>query len=149
VFSVDRVMTTGSGGEGKEFVPLYSCPPETSSGQRPAYWESHRRPRMDRLGRAKAETDVFLSLIDLEFRPLSAADSTLVVETTCFNREYPSEIARPQTRLPGGTPIREDIACLVGPTATCRPSPRQRGAWALISHLLAGHLSIGDSLNAA
>ena len=26
VFSVDRVLTTGSGGEDKEFVPLYSCP---------------------------------------------------------------------------------------------------------------------------
>jgi type VI secretion system protein ImpG len=149
VFSVDRVMTTDSEGEDKEFVPLYSCPQEAQLRRRPAYWESHRRARMDRLGRPTAETEVYLSLIDLEFRPADAADSTLVVETTCFNRDYPSEISRPQTRLLEGAPIREDIACLVGPTTTCRPNPRQRGNWALISHLLAGHLSIGDSLNAA
>ncbi|MEI8372979.1 MAG: type VI secretion system baseplate subunit TssF [Planctomycetota bacterium] len=149
VFSVDRVMTTGSGGDDKEFVPLYSCPQETNSSRRPTYWESHRRARLDRLGRPSSETEVFLSLIDLEFRPTDTADSTLVVETTCFNRDYPSEISRPRTRLLEGAPIREDIACLVGPTVTCRPNPRQRGAWALISHLLVGHLSIGDSLNAA
>ncbi len=149
VFSVDRVLTTGSEGDDREFVPLYSCPQETDSSRRPAYWESHRRPRLDRMGRPTAETEVSLSLIDLDFHPRDAADYTLVVETTCFNRDYPSEISRPQTRLLEGAPIRADIACLVGPTATCRPSPRQRGAWALISHLLVGQLSIGDSLRAS
>jgi type VI secretion system protein ImpG len=149
VYKIDRVTTSSPSGEDKEFVPLYSCPQATNAGQRPAYWEGHRRARLDRLGRPTAESEVCLSLIDLDFRPGNVADSTLVVETTCFNRDYPSEITRPRTRLLEGGPIREDVACLLGPTATCRPSPRQRGAWALISHLLVGHLSIGDALNAA
>jgi type VI secretion system protein ImpG len=151
VFSIDRVLTSGSGGDDREFIPLYSCPQETDSGapsgSRPAYWEGHRRARQDRLGRPTEQTEVYLSLIDLDFRPTDAADYTLIVETTCFNRDYPSEISRPQVRLLEGGPIRSE--CLAGPTATSRPSPRQRGAWSVVSHTLLGHLSIGDSLNAA
>jgi type VI secretion system protein ImpG len=149
VYSVDRVLTSDSTGANKEIVPLFACPEEADPTRRPTYWESHRRARLDRVGRPTQETEVSLSLVDLDLHPREPADSTLVVETTCFNRDYPSEISRPRTRLLQGAPIREEITCLVGPTATCRPSPRQRGTWSLISHLLVGHLSIGDALNSA
>jgi type VI secretion system protein ImpG len=144
VHTIDRVTTSSERGGTIEFAPLYACPRGTESGPRPSFWQSHRRPSRDASGRPMKGTDVFLSLVDLDFRPVEPADRTLIVETTCTNRDLPGEISRPQVRLLEGAPVREKLPCLVGPTRTRRPSPRQRGTWSLISHLLLGHLSISD-----
>ena len=147
VYSVDRVSTSSDRGETIEFAPLYSCPHGAGSVGRPTFWQSHRRPSRDRSGKVGKGTDVFLSLVDLDFRPVEPADRTLIVETTCINRDLPGEISRPQIRLLEGAPLRERPPCLVGPTRTRRPGARQRGAWSLISHLLLGHLSLSDVID--
>jgi type VI secretion system protein ImpG len=144
VYSVDRVTTSSDRGETVQFAPLYRCPDGAAGGPGPAFWQSHRRASRDASGRPIKGTDVSLSLVDLDFHPLEPADRTLIVETTCTNRDLPSEISRPQVRLLEGAPVRDAAPCLVGPTRTRRPSLRQRGAWSLISHLLLGHLSISD-----
>ena len=148
VYSVDRVTTSSEQGETLEFAPLYACQRGAERGRRGAYWLAHRRASRDEAGRPAKGTDVFLSLVDLEFRPDEPADRTLIVETTCLNRDLAGEISRPQVRLSEGAPVLEEVACLVGPTPTRRPSPRQRGAWSLVSHLLLGHLSISDLTDA-
>ncbi len=106
--------------------------------------QAHRRLSRDKSGRAISGTDVSLSLIDADFRPSDPPNCTLLVETTCLNRDLPSEINRPQARLLEGAPIRSRIECLVRPTTTGRPSEKQRRMWSLVSHLLLGHLSIND-----
>jgi len=149
VYSVDRVSMSSARAKTVDFAPLYGCGRADASGRRPAYWLGHRRPSQEEGGRPLKGTDVFLSLVDLDFRPDEAADRTLIVETTCLNRDLPGTLSRPQVRLSEGAPVCEQVACLVGPTPTRRSATRARGTWSLISHLLLGHLSIGDVADGA
>ncbi len=144
IYSVDRVTTSSPSGDTAEFFPLYSVYQGGTRGPKRKFWESHRREAAHVQGRRVKGTDVSLSLVDLDLRAGEPAEQTLVVETTCFNRDLPGEISRPDIRLLEGAPIQESIQSVVGPTPTCRPGSRQKGMWSLVSHLTLGHLSIND-----
>lgn len=144
VYSVDRVTTTTANGDTTEYSPLYAVRQEGTFSAARRFWESHRRDAAYLQGKRVKGTDVWLSLVDLDLSTAAPADQTLIIQTTCFNRDLPGEISRPSVRLLEGAPIRESIDCLVGPTATCRPSHRQKGMWSLVSHLTLGQLSITD-----
>lgn len=151
VYSIDRVTTASSRGEDVEYVPLYSIYGSSERGTPRRFWQAHRREASgESTGAAAiAGTQVSLSIVDLDFHPEMPADRTLVVETTCLNRDLPGQISRPRIRPAFGAPIEEEVTCLAGPTATLRPTARQRGVWSLISHLTLGHLSIGNVVDAA
>jgi type VI secretion system protein ImpG len=88
---------------------------------------------------------VYLSLVDLDFRPARPAAETLTIHVTCSNRDLPAKLpfggGRSDFELEGAVPLSR-IRCLTKPTATVRP-PTQRGAqWRLISHLALNYLSV-------
>ncbi len=141
VYSVDRVTASTADGGAVEYLPFYS----TRHGGR-AFWSAARRPAERPHGQVDAGTEVFLSLVDLDFQPLAPSDGVLDVETTCLNRDLPHRLPfggdQPRLQLSeGGAPLAP-LACLTPPTRTRRPPMKHGARWRLVSHLVLNHLSL-------
>jgi type VI secretion system protein ImpG len=151
VYAVDSVVATAPDGTETPFVPFYSVKHAAAARGQRTFWHPVRQAT----GGHDPGTDVFLSIVDLDFNPAALSDLVLSVETTCLNRDLPS-------RLPygGGHPhiqFVEAIAgvagmqCITAPTPTIRPPLGNRALWRLVSHLSLNHLSIaqdGESVEA-
>ncbi len=152
VYSVDRVVATSPDGREHEFLPFYSVKHARATQPQQQFWYASRRPAGYAAGQADYGTEVFLSLVDLEFRPSSPGDWTLDVETTCLNRDLPHRLpfggGQPLLQLASGGPIAR-VACLTAPTSTLRPALRHGTVWRLISHLSLNHLSLTDNVDGA
>ncbi len=145
VYSVDEVMSTDpAAGVTTVYEPFYSFKHTAGPDERRAFWYMSRRPATREGDRG---TDVFLTLVDLDFEPRLPAASTLLVRTTCSNRDLAGHLQRAgdqlHLELEGVAPLA-GIRCVRSPTLPLRP-PRRRGAfWRLVSHLSLNHLSISD-----
>jgi type VI secretion system protein ImpG len=153
IYSVNAVTSGDPGtGEIREYHPFYSFRHGESRRTRRALWCASRRPAMREEDRG---TDVFLSLTDLDFNPSVPSEPTLVVHTTCTNRDLPVQLTQAGEEvvleLEMAAPVRH-VHCLGAPTPPLRPSPQRRGSyWRLISHLSLNHLSLvegNDALDA-
>ena len=148
IYSVDRVVATSPDHQEVEFLPFYSTKHGQDSRQDRAFWYASRRPAGFAGGQADHGTEVFLSLVDLDFQPAAPAEWTLDVETTCLNRDLPSRLpfggGEPYLQLSGGAALAR-VTCLTPPTATLRPALRHGTLWRLTSHLSLNHLSLVDS----
>jgi type VI secretion system protein ImpG len=146
IYSVDRVVASSPRGEEFEYAPFYSFRHGGSGDQR-TFWHCVRRPRLSEQGGSDVEgTDVFLTLVDLDFLPTAPADLTLHLETTCINRGTPTHLVsregRIRFRFPEGAGPVSDVICLGAPTQTCYPEIRRMLLWRLISHLSLNHVSL-------
>lgn len=143
VYSIDRVSATSPADETREFSPFYSVRHASAGNPQKAFWHAVRRPASG----VDPGTEVYLSLLDLQFDPAAPADWTLDVQTTCLDRDLPHRLpfgeGEPRLRLPGGAPLQR-IACLTRPTRTLRPALRRGALWRLISHLSLNHLSLAN-----
>jgi type VI secretion system protein ImpG len=146
VYSVDSVASVSPRhAETVTYQPFYSFKHSGTSERPEAFWYVTRRasPR-----EADRGTEVYLSLVDLNFRNSLPAAETLTVRATCTNRDLPAMLPFGRAngtpgdfRIEGPAPIRR-IGCLKKPTDTVRP-PLARGAhWRLLSHLSLNYLSI-------
>src|SRR5207244_6422857 len=91
-------------------------------------------------GQVDLGTEVFLSLVDLGFRPTAPAGWTLDIETTCLNCDLPARLPfggdQPRLQLSeGGGPLGP-LVCLTAPTRTLRPPVKHGARWRLLSHLI-------------
>ncbi len=143
VFTVDQVTASDTTGKSFEYLPFYGA----HHGQEPErrrFWQPVRRPARTKHG----GTEMFLRLVDLDFRPSTAEQQVLHVELTCLNRDLPNRLpfggGQPHLRLYEGAAPTNKIICLTPPTPTVRPPLRERAVWRLISHLSLNHLSITD-----
>ena len=147
IYTVDRVVATSPDHREVEFHPFYSIKHNQDTRQERAFWYATRRPAGYAGGQADHGTEVFLSLVDLDFQPAAPAEWTLDVETTCLNRDLASRLpfggGQPYLQLSGGAALAR-VACLTPPTATLRPALRHGTLWRLISHLSLNHLSLVD-----
>jgi type VI secretion system protein ImpG len=86
-----------------------------------------------------------LSLVDLTFDPSDPIGETVVVETTCTNRDLPGRLRADDVRgdfeLEDAAPVAR-IRALVKPTVTMRPPLSAASRWRLISHLSLNYLSL-------
>jgi type VI secretion system protein ImpG len=127
----------------KQFQPFYSFRHE-SRRDGEAFWYTDRRPSNLPDDRG---ADVYLHLVDLDFQPTLPAESTLVVRTTCTNRDLPAQLQYAGERLyfelEGAAPLT-GIRCLRPPTLPLRPPHRQGRYWGLMSHLSLNYLSLSD-----
>ena len=138
VTGVDPISATVDGIPALLLVPARHAVWRTSQ----TFWYASRRPSLRPTDRG---TDVYLSLVDLCFDPRLPAESTLVVRTTCTNRELPLDppagrrTARARAR--GRGPARPD-PLPAGPRRPPLRPPLRRGLyWRLVSHLCLNHLS--------
>jgi type VI secretion system protein ImpG len=151
VYSIDRVVASTPGGEVVEFRPFFSIRHEEGRGD-PTFWHAARRQADARAELGDSGTEVFLSLVDLDFRPSAPANSVIEVETTCLNRDLPQRLPfsadQPGIQLREGSPEISRVSCLTPPTRTVRP-PLGRGMlWRLVSHLTLNHLSLVEHAKA-
>jgi len=149
VYSVDRVVASPPRGDPVEFAPFFSVRHSRQTDETKRYWYAARRPAVDAGAGGDAGTEVYLSLVDLDFQPDAPPHWTADVATTCLNRDLPARLPfggdqpRLQTSVGGGVISR--IACLTPPTPTLRPALRRGALWRLISHLSLNHLSLVDN----
>jgi type VI secretion system protein ImpG len=148
VYSVDAVQTAGPGVTGAgDYRPFFGGRPGAEESRR-AYWHAVRRASVVAGDRG---TDVYLSLVDSDFRPDRPADEVLVVKTTCTNRDLPDRLRqsgeRPAFEVELSAPVAR-VRCLHGPTPPLRPPPRRGGMWRLVSHLNLNHLTVNADTDA-
>ena len=143
IFSIDNVYTTDSStNETREFFPFYSTRHSFEENQAKVFWYANRRKsqRDDDDG-----TEMFITLVDIDFDPKLPPDEVITIKTTCTNRDLP-------VRLPfgskegdfeiEGTAMVSRIRCLTKPTETLRPPQRRGAQWRVISHLNLNYLSL-------
>ena len=146
VYSINSVTSIDSETSNvTEYQPFYSFRHGVSPEKQRAFWYASRRTVAEANDRG---TDVYLTLVDLDFNPGKAADNILVVRTTCTNRNMPDKLQHfgdeLQLKLEAAAPLA-GIRCVRIPTRTLRPPLRRRAYWRLLSHLSLNHLSIADS----
>lgn len=149
VYSIDAVTATSPDNQQVEYQPFYSFKHAAQRRQQKTFWQATRRPAEEASKPGAGGTEVYLSLVDLNFDPAAPAGWTLDVETTCLSRDLPNrlpfEAGESAFRLATGGPLSR-IACLTGrPTRTLRPALKRGAVWRLISHLSLNHLSLTDA----
>jgi type VI secretion system protein ImpG len=148
VYSIDRVTASPPSGERQEFQPFFSVRHDAGRGEGRRFWHATRRGAEGTLALGDRGTEVYLSLVDLDFRPSVPADWTLDVETTCLNRDLPRSLpyggGQPRLQLREGTGSLAGLACVTPPTPTLRLGSRRGFLWRLVSHLALNHLSLVD-----
>ncbi len=145
IYSVDGVQATDPFlKETRSFQPFYSAEHGSQRDRDRPYWYSSRRPS------ARKEdpgTEVYLSFVDLNFRPQVPAAEGVTVQITCTNRDLPGKLpfgGRDGDFEVEGIRSLSRIRCLKKPTGTVRPPLRQSAHWRLISHLSLNYLSLVD-----
>ena len=145
VYSIRDVSSSTPGSDVvQSFQPFYALRHGTARGADAAYWHVTRRASMRR---DDAGTDVFLTLVDPNFEPVSKSAEVLHVETLCTNRGLPGRLAfndpRGDFQLEG-RPEVASVRCLRKPTPPI-PAPLGRdNRWRIVSHLALNHLSLAD-----
>lgn len=144
VYSVDRVTSTATYlNEPQSYEPFYALRHGHQAQAKRHFWYTHRRPSFRK---NDSGTEVYISLVDLDFNPALPPTEMLTLRVTCTNRD---EAAR--LKLAGelgeieaeGVPLLR-ARCVRRPTPTVRPPQRRSLEWRLISHLSLNHLSIVD-----
>ena len=155
VYSVDSVTASTSTGEEINYHPFYGLNHQYQDSENHSFWYANRRnSKMSNMDRDEG-TDIFINLVDLEFNPNIPEDRTLVIKTTCSNRDLPSKLPfsadQPKLQAVDGAPPCETITCITQPTQTVRAPLRNHARWRLISHLNLNHLSLagGDDATQA
>jgi type VI secretion system protein ImpG len=143
IFSVDEVVSVRPDTqEPVRFEPFYSFRHGLSGGRGQGFWMASRRAsgRRDDDG-----TEMFLSLVDLEQRPVAPDVDSLTVRLTCTNRDLPSRLPfgmeSGDFELESGAPVHS-IMALRKPTPALRPPTGKSSLWRLVSHLSLNHLSL-------
>jgi type VI secretion system protein ImpG len=145
VYSIDEVTSADPTiGVVTNYEPFYSFKHAAGRQERRAFWYATRRASTQENDRG---TDMYMNLVDLDFKPHLPSATTLVVRTTCTNRDLAGFLQRAGDQLylelEAAAPLA-GLRCVRSPTLPLRP-PRRRGAhWRLLSHLSLNHLSITD-----
>ncbi len=133
----------------RRFEPFYSYNHAMEGAGQRAFWHARREHS---LNRDIPGTEVFLSFLDLDFRPTMPPDEVVYAHTLCTNREL-------ATQVPAGARLQIEesasaarIVCLTKPTPPVQPPLQGAALWRLVSHLSLNHLSLtedgGDNLPA-
>ena len=126
----------------RRFEPFYSYSHAMEGAGHKAFWHARREHS---LNRDIPGTEVFLSFLDLAFRPAKPPAEVVYAHALCTNREL-------ATQVPAGARLQIEelssasrIVCLTKPTQPIRPPLQGATLWRLVSHLSLNHLSLsGD-----
>jgi type VI secretion system protein ImpG len=153
VYSVEEVRALDpERGQPLVYQPFYTfAHDQTRDSQRQFYYASRRAARAD----GDAGTEVYLTLVDLDFDPHQRAEAVLDVQTLCTNRDLASRFHRAGDELlieAGGPAPQGVVRLLQAPTPPLRPPLRRTAHWRLLAQLclnhvpLVGHAEARDAL---
>lgn len=148
IYSINSVTGAGAYAEEvKTFKPFYSYGHSSAENQNGSFWYATRRPSQLK---EDAGTDVFISLVDLNFDPRVPGEEIITCNITCTNRDLPGKLPfgskNGDYEIENAGPL-DKVRCLRKPTETFRPPMRRSVQWRLISHLSLNHLSLVDERN--
>ena len=143
IYSIDSVVSNDPRtNTTAQVAPFYSLKHAYGEQMEKAFWYAVRRgsQRPDDDG-----TEMFMSLVDMNFNPRVPSVDVLNVKATCTNRDLPARL--PFGGKEGdfeieGTALLSRVRCLTKPTETIRPPQRRAAQWRLISHLNLNYLSL-------
>jgi type VI secretion system protein ImpG len=142
VYSVDKVTSTALYSEEPQvYEPFYSLRHTYREAKSQCFWYAHRRPS---LRKEDEGTEVYLSLVDLNFNPALPPVELVSARVTCTNRDFVSRLSwqKEWGEIEGeGLPLVQ-ARCLVRPRPPARLPMRGSLQWRLISHLALNRLSI-------
>lgn len=148
IYSIDSVVSSDPRtNTTREFSPFYSLRHAYGEQMEKAFWYSVRRDSQ----RANDDgTEMFMSLVDMNFNPRVPSVDVLNVRATCTNRDLPARL--PFGGKEGdfeveGTALLSRVRCLTKPTETIRPPQRKAAQWRLISHMNLNYLSLVSGEN--
>ena len=143
IFSVEEVVSVRPDSqEPVRFEPFYSFRHGLAGSRGQVFWMASRRAsgRRDDDG-----TEMFLSLVDLDQRPVAPDVDSLTVRLTSTNRDLPSRLPfgaeSGDFELESGAPVHS-IMALRKPTPALRPPTGKSSLWRLVSHLSLNYLSL-------
>lgn len=146
VYSIDEVIGLSPDGRRHEFPKLYGLKHRHIDKTKQAYWAMNRRHAKQGVGIRDEATDVYITLVDLNLDPNLPQDKTLLLKTTCSNRNLPEKLPfnseQPILQCVEGAPPCKRIKCLTQPTRSLRPPMGNGARWKLISHLNLNQLSL-------
>jgi len=152
IHTVTQVTSIDSDKKEVVFHPFYSIRHAAERDRRRGFYHLHRRAAELSGGETDRATDMYLSIVDLDFQPEISAGTVLDVQTLCTSRNLPERLefggGRPRLQLVRGGPI-EDPRCVTQPRSTVRPPLGKATYWRLISHLSLGHVSLFDKQDGA
>ncbi len=127
VYSIDEVTSTDPASSvTTTYRPFYAFHHDRAAGDGRTFWHASRRASTLDGDRG---TEMFLQLVNLDFQPQLPADDTLVIRTTCTNRDLPQSVATRggavvlragRRRALGGHPLPENA----DRSAASSPAPR-------------------------
>jgi type VI secretion system protein ImpG len=144
IYSVDRVTSSATYLEEPQvYEPFYALRHGKPEDEHRFFWYAHRRPSSRK---TDSGSEVYISLVNLNFDPALPAEESLSIRVTCTNRDQAARLRFIQEfgelEVDGAALVR--ARCLRRPTPAVRPAYRQGLQWRLISHLSLNHLSIVD-----
>jgi type VI secretion system protein ImpG len=143
IYSIDEVVSSDpQTNTTREFAPFYSLRHAFGEQMEKAFWYAVRRDSQ----RPNDEgSEVYVSLVDMNFNPRVPAVDVLNLRTTCTNRDLPGRLpfgGKEDDFEVEGTALLSRVRCLTKPTETIRPPRRRAVQWRLISHLNLNYLSL-------
>ncbi len=146
IYSIDRVVSTVPHlRETFQYEPFYSIRHGVGDGDktRQPFWYATRRPSQKQ---NNPGTEVYVTLVDADFKSSLPEFETITAETTCTNRDLPERLpVRTEFFIEEAAPLTL-IRCLKKPTPTLRSPLGGSLQWSLISHLSVNYLSISENL---
>lgn len=146
IYSIDKVTASSPSGDIEEYYPMYGLNHENQNTVSNTFWFASRRTAKMGIYERDEGTDMYLSLIDLDFNPNLPEERTLNVDTTCSNRDQPTKLPfssdQPKLQCVNAAPPCSKIRFLTKPTPVVRPPMRNNARWRLISHLNLNFLSL-------
>ncbi|WP_111642407.1 type VI secretion system baseplate subunit TssF [Marinimicrobium alkaliphilum] len=154
VYSVDEVIAADPYGKTATYRAFYGLNHDRAYHEDQVFWYARREHAKAKPQERDEGTDVYLSLVDLDFQPGNAINKTLMVKTTCSNRDQPARLPfsarEPALQCVDASPPTKRIRCLTQPTESIRPPLGNGARWRLISHLQLNQRSIaGDGATEA
>ncbi|MCF6324994.1 MAG: type VI secretion system baseplate subunit TssF [Gammaproteobacteria bacterium] len=152
IYSIDDVIATSSAGEEETYTPFYGINHEQHTSDTHSFWFASRRDSRQGIFDRNEGTDMYLSLVDLDFNPNHPDDRTITLKTTCSNRDLPARLPftadQPGLQCANIAPPCSRVRCLMPFTPVVRAPLRNHARWRLISHLNLNHLSLTGGDNA-
>ncbi len=154
IYSIDSVEAVAPNGDKIEYRPFYGFNHQMNDRKDIAYWHAARKPAVvHRHEDIDNGTEMFISLVDLNFQNDVPDNWVLNIKTTCLNRDLPGRLpfggGQPYLQLGEGNAPLSSVQCITPPTKTKRIELRESTRWRLISHLNLNHLSLTDSEHGA
>ncbi len=142
IHSVLKVSgTSDPSDETQVYQPFYSFTHEMEQGDHQAFWHARR----DHTGKKNFPgTDMFLTFLDLQFKPTQPPKEAIYAHTLCTNRDLAEQLPERAILKPEEAAPVTNITTLTKPTRQLMPPLSGAAQWRLISHLSLNFLSLNN-----